>query len=378
MEFDWSRQVLVLAQRRQALPDLPHLLGHAGHADGVRHVPLLPADAGHQRQGHGPLDLLHRRLRDPRLRRRCPPTRPATAACGCRSRTRPDLQLDRHRRPDLPATSRGRPANAPPGRLSGRGPAKVDLWATNFRQPAAPGSRKHRPSVDAVSGATGAASAAGGRRGRSAMVPPRQAPSRNLPDRTPARRGGDRLGASGPAPAATGATPGSLPRGCWSFAPERAPRWASPERPARAWPCSERPRARRARAGLDRHGRRLDRRSHRRGRRRRRHRHAGHNLSRNGSGDAAGAAPPPRHRRHWPRRLPPPRAPAGSVAPPERLRSAPPGRRGASRRGGRARAARACPAPASARGTRSGPAPGRSTRVSKCTCGPVQLPVQPT
>ncbi len=47
--------------------DLPHVLGRAGHADRVRHLPLLPQDARHEREGDGALVLLHRRVRDPRL-----------------------------------------------------------------------------------------------------------------------------------------------------------------------------------------------------------------------------------------------------------------------------------------------------------------------
>ena len=74
--------------RAAALPHLPLLLGRAGDAHRLRQVQLLPADAGHERQGHGRLELLHPRLRHPRLRVRARTTRPATAACGCRSRTR--------------------------------------------------------------------------------------------------------------------------------------------------------------------------------------------------------------------------------------------------------------------------------------------------
>ena len=55
-------------RRRQGRADLPHVLGRAGDADRPRQVPRLHEDAGHQRQGHGRLELLHPRLRDPRLR----------------------------------------------------------------------------------------------------------------------------------------------------------------------------------------------------------------------------------------------------------------------------------------------------------------------
>ena len=67
VEFDWSRQVLVLANGPAPTGPTTPRRG-ARHADRVRHLPLLPADAGHEREGHGPLVLLHRRLRDPRLR----------------------------------------------------------------------------------------------------------------------------------------------------------------------------------------------------------------------------------------------------------------------------------------------------------------------
>ena len=49
-------------------------------ADRPGQVPRLHEDAGHQRQGHGRLELLHPRLRHPRLRRRCPPY---NASHGC-------------------------------------------------------------------------------------------------------------------------------------------------------------------------------------------------------------------------------------------------------------------------------------------------------
>ena len=54
-------------------------------------VPRLPQDAGHQRQGHGRLELLHPRLRDPRLRRRAAvqrqPRLPARAGRRTRGRS---------------------------------------------------------------------------------------------------------------------------------------------------------------------------------------------------------------------------------------------------------------------------------------------------
>ena len=43
-------------------------IGRARDADRARQVPRLHEDAGHQRQGHGRLELLHPRLRHPRLR----------------------------------------------------------------------------------------------------------------------------------------------------------------------------------------------------------------------------------------------------------------------------------------------------------------------
>ena len=72
VEFDWSRQVLVLAEHGKPYRDLPRVVGQAVHADRVRQLPLLPQDAGDELARDGLLVVLHRRLRDPRLRRRCP------------------------------------------------------------------------------------------------------------------------------------------------------------------------------------------------------------------------------------------------------------------------------------------------------------------
>ena len=70
VEADLSRQVLVLAKARQGGRDLHDLLGRAGDADDPRQVPLLPQGRRLQQPRHVLLDLLHPRLRDPRLPRR--------------------------------------------------------------------------------------------------------------------------------------------------------------------------------------------------------------------------------------------------------------------------------------------------------------------
>ena len=92
--------------RRQARATDLHLFRHALDADRVRQLPLLSEDSGHQREGHGPLELLRRRLRDPRLR-----VRPDLSG---EPRLHPDpgpdcargLQLDRYRRSDVHSTDR--------------------------------------------------------------------------------------------------------------------------------------------------------------------------------------------------------------------------------------------------------------------------------
>ena len=78
-EFDWSRQVLVLARGAQPVKILPRVVRQAVHADRVRQLPLLQQDAGLQREGDVLLELLHRRLRDPWL---CQvPAYPASHGC---------------------------------------------------------------------------------------------------------------------------------------------------------------------------------------------------------------------------------------------------------------------------------------------------------
>ena len=67
VEFDWSRQVLVLANRGRAWRTYHASSGKASTPTVFGTLPLLQQDARHQRQGHGPLQLLHRRLRDSRL-----------------------------------------------------------------------------------------------------------------------------------------------------------------------------------------------------------------------------------------------------------------------------------------------------------------------
>ena len=79
-EFDWSRQVLVLARGSRPAAHPAHLVGRAVDADRVRQVPLLPQVPRLQRQGHVLLVLLRRRLRDPRVLDPVP-TFPASHGC---------------------------------------------------------------------------------------------------------------------------------------------------------------------------------------------------------------------------------------------------------------------------------------------------------
>ena len=111
VEFDWSRQVLVLAQNGK-----PYRTYHASSGKpstptvfGTFHFYL--ADARDEREGHGRLVVLHRRLRHPRLRRRARLRGEPRLRASADPERAPDLQLDRHRRPDLrlrlaPARSR--------------------------------------------------------------------------------------------------------------------------------------------------------------------------------------------------------------------------------------------------------------------------------
>ncbi len=85
-EFDWSRQVLVLARGSTAADHHPRLIGQAFDADGVRELPLPASRAGDELARHVLLDLLRRRLRDPRLPVGAELSRPATVASASRSR----------------------------------------------------------------------------------------------------------------------------------------------------------------------------------------------------------------------------------------------------------------------------------------------------
>ncbi len=48
VEFDWSRQVLVLADHGKPVPRVPRVIRQAVHADRLRQLPLLQQDAGHE------------------------------------------------------------------------------------------------------------------------------------------------------------------------------------------------------------------------------------------------------------------------------------------------------------------------------------------
>ena len=88
VEFDWSRQVLVLADHGK-----PYRVYHV--SSGKPSTPTVFGSyrfyrqtPGHELARDGLLVVLHRRLRDPRVRVGPELRRRATAACGCRSRTR--------------------------------------------------------------------------------------------------------------------------------------------------------------------------------------------------------------------------------------------------------------------------------------------------
>ena len=86
---------------RAPLPRVPRLVGQALDADGVRQLPLLPPGAGDELPRDGLLLVLHRRIRDPRLRIRAElPGKPRLPASADPERHL-DLQLDRLGRSDL-------------------------------------------------------------------------------------------------------------------------------------------------------------------------------------------------------------------------------------------------------------------------------------
>ena len=70
VEADLSKQVLALIDGDRVAADLPRVLGQAVDADGARQLQGLPQVPGHELARDGALELLHRRLRDPRLRGR--------------------------------------------------------------------------------------------------------------------------------------------------------------------------------------------------------------------------------------------------------------------------------------------------------------------
>ena len=80
VEADLSRQVLVLLRGRKVDRIYTTSSGKSLDADGARPLQGLPALVRHQRARDGALELLHRRLRDPRLRIDVP-TFPASHGC---------------------------------------------------------------------------------------------------------------------------------------------------------------------------------------------------------------------------------------------------------------------------------------------------------
>ena len=93
IEADISRQVMVLASGRRVLR-IYHISSGAPGTPTVRGlVPRLPQVAWDQRQGDGPLLLLHPRLRDPRLRLGSPVQRIARVPARTGARRAFDLQL---------------------------------------------------------------------------------------------------------------------------------------------------------------------------------------------------------------------------------------------------------------------------------------------
>ena len=70
VEARWTHQVLALIDGGK-VERIYHTSSGKPSTPTVRgQLPRLHEDAGHERQGHGRLELLHPRLRDPRLRRR--------------------------------------------------------------------------------------------------------------------------------------------------------------------------------------------------------------------------------------------------------------------------------------------------------------------
>ena len=77
-----GRRVQRIYPTSSGAPGTPTVLGH---------FRVYLKTPGHERQGHGRLELLHPRVRDPRLRLGARSSTPATDACGCRCPTRASI-----------------------------------------------------------------------------------------------------------------------------------------------------------------------------------------------------------------------------------------------------------------------------------------------
>ena len=87
VEADISQADPRARRRRQARQRLPHVLGRAGDADRARHLPLLLADASGPTPRAWSTPTTSSAGTRSTATRPCRRTTPATAACGCRSRT---------------------------------------------------------------------------------------------------------------------------------------------------------------------------------------------------------------------------------------------------------------------------------------------------
>ena len=101
VEFDWSRQVLVLGGPRQAVSRVPRVLGQAVTPTVFGSYRFYRQDAGHELARDGLLVVLHRRVRDPWIRGRSELRREPRLPARADPERGVDLQLDRPRRPDL-------------------------------------------------------------------------------------------------------------------------------------------------------------------------------------------------------------------------------------------------------------------------------------
>ena len=100
IEADLSRQVFAMIRGKRVERIYHTSTGSPGDADDPGQLQVLPLAAGHEREGHGPLAVLHPRLRDPRLPVRAGVPGVAMDACESRSPMRWRSSAGSPRRPD--------------------------------------------------------------------------------------------------------------------------------------------------------------------------------------------------------------------------------------------------------------------------------------